>query len=219
MVSHVQISERTLKQLISLLMDQEKVVVGIDLGTTTSCAFVPCHGKLENVVRQGNRNTIDSVIKFTPKGACVLDVITAARAAQLKGKRCVYEAKRLIGRKYEEVNEEVKKNQWPFEVFEGKDGYAAIRVTMRYRGNDGQFMEEKRELYPEEVSSYILRDLKERAEKLLDCSIDSCVIGCPVDFNLDQRKRTVEAAMLAGFKDSISLYPESTLAAIAYADE
>ena len=215
----MQISERTLSLLISILMDQEKVVVGIDLGTTTSCAFVPCHGKLENVVRQGNRNTIDSVIKFTPKGACVLDVITAARAAQLKGKRCVYEAKRLIGRKYEEVKEEVKKNQWPFEVFEGKDGYAAIRVTMRYRGNDGQFMEEKRELYPEEVSSYILRDLKERAEKLLDCSIDSCVIGCPVDFNLDQRKRTVEAAMLAGFKDSISLYPESTLAAIAYADE
>ena len=218
--SHVQISERTLSLLISILMDQEKVVVGIDLGTTTSCAFVQCHGKLENVVRQGNRNTIDSVIKFTPKGACVLDVITAARAAQLKGKRCVYEAKRLIGRKYEEVNEEVKKNQWPFEVFEGKDGYAAIRVTMRYRGNDGQFMEEKRELYPEEVSSYILRDLKERAEKLLDCSIDSCVIGCPVDFNLDQRKRTVEAAVMAGFKlNNISLYPESTLAAIAYAEE
>ena len=220
MVSHVQISERTLSLLISLLMDQKTAVIGIDLGTTTSCAFVPYNGRLENLVHQGNRNTIDSVIKFTPTGACVLNMNTAARVAQLNGKRCVYEAKRLIGRKYVDVKEEVEKNQWPFEVFEGDDGYAAIRVTLRYRGNDGKFVEEKRELYPEEVSSYILRDMKERAERLLVYSVDSCVIGCPVDFSFDQRKKTVEAAVLAGFnEDSISLYPESTLAAIAYADE
>ena len=215
----MQISERTLKQLISLLMDQEKVVVGIDLGTTTSCAFVPCHGKLENVVHQQNRNTIDSVIRSTPTGACILNVDTAARAAQLKGKGCVYEAKRLIGKKYAEVEKEVKKNQWPFEVFEGDDGYAAIRVTLRYKGKDGKIMEEKRELYPEEVGAYILREMKERTERLLDVPVDSCVIGCPVKFSFDQRKRTVKAAMLAGFKDNISLYPESTLAAIAYARE
>ena len=61
------------------------MVVGIDLGMTTSCAFVPCHGKLENVVHQGNRNTIDSVIKSTPTGAAVLTVDNAARAAQLEG--------------------------------------------------------------------------------------------------------------------------------------
>ena len=203
-----------------MIMEKKKAVVGIDLGTTTSCAFVPYNGRLENLVHQGNRNTIDSVIKFTPTGACVLNMNTAARVAQLNGKRCVYEAKRLIGRKYVDVKEEVKKNQWSFEVFEGKDGYAAIRVTLRYRGNDGKFVEEKRELYPEEVSSFILRDMKERAERLLDCSVNSCVIGCPVDFSFDQRKRTVEAAVMAGFTlDNISLYPESTLAAIAYAEE
>ena len=186
---------------------------------TTSCAFVPYNGGLENLVHQGNRNTIDSVIKITPKGTCVLTVDTVAHARQLEGKGCVYEAKRLIGRKYAEVENEVKKNQWPFEVFEGDDGYAAIRVTLMDKGKDGKIMEEKRELYPEEVGAYILRDMKERAEKLLDCSVDSCVIGCPVKFSFDQRKRTVEAAVLAGFKDSISLYPESTLAAIAYARE
>ena len=201
-------------------MEEKKVVVGIDLGTTTSCAFVPYNGRLENLVHLGNRNTIDSVIKFTPTGACVLKMNTAARVAQLNGKRCVYEAKRLIGRKYVDVKEEVEKNQWPFEVFEGDDGYAAIRVTLRYRGNDGKFVEEKRELYPEEVSSYILRDMKERAERLLVYSVDSCVIGCPVDFSFDQRKKTVEAAVMAGFTlGNISLYPESTLAAIAYAEE
>ena len=81
-------------------------------------------------------------------------------------------------------------------------------------------MEEKRELYPERVGAYILLDMKERAEKLLDCSVDSCVIGCPVKFTDEQRKRTVEAAVMAGFKlNNISLYPESTLAAIAYAEE
>ena len=212
MVSHVQIFERTLKRLIYLLMDQEKAVVGIDLGTTTSCAFVQQNGKLENIVHQQNRNTIDSVIKSTPTGAAVLTVDTAAHARQLEGKGCVYEAKRLIGRKYADVENEVKKNQWPFEVYEGDDGYAAIRVTLK----DGT----QRKLCPEEVGAYILRDIRKRAEKLLDCSIDSCVIGCPVDFNLDQRKRTVEAAVLAGFnEDNISLYPESTLAAIAYAEE
>ena len=215
----MQIIKWTLNQLIYLLMEKKKAVVGIDLGTTTSCAFVPYNGRLENLVHQGNRNTIDSVIKFTPTGACVLNMNTAARVAQLNGKRCVYEAKRLIGRKYVDVKEEVKKNQWSFEVFEGKDGYAAIRVTLRYKGSDGKMKEEKRELYPEEVGSFILRDMKEGAEKLLDCSVDSCVIGCPVDFSFDQRKKTVKAARLAGFKDNISLYPESTLAAIAYAEE
>ena len=216
----MQIIERTLSLLISSLMDEKTVVIGIDLGTTTSCAFVPYNGGLENIVHQQNRNTIDSVIKITPTGACVLNVNTSAHAAQLKGKGCVYEAKRLIGRKYVDVKEEVDRNQWPFEVFEGEDGYAAIRVALRYRGKDGKIMEEKRELYPEEVSSYILRDMKERAEKLLVYSVDSCVIGCPVKFSFDQRKRTVEAAVLAGFnEDSISLYPESTLAAIAYAKE
>ena len=211
MVSHVHIFERTLNQLIYLLMEKKKVVVGIDLGTTTSCAFVPYNGGLENIVHQGNRNTIDSVIRSTPTGACILNVTTAGHARQMEGKGCVYEAKRLIGRKYADVKEEVKKNQWPFEVFEGKDGYAAIRVTLK----DGT----QRELYPEEVGSYILLDMKERAEKLLDCSVDSCVIGCPVKFTVEQRKKTVKAAMLAGFKDNISLYPESTLAAIAYAEE
>ena len=216
----MQIRERTLSLLISMFMEQKKVVVGIDLGTTTSCAFVPYNGKLENLVHQGNRNTIDSVIKITPKGTCVLTVDTAAHARQLEGKGCVYEAKRLIGRKYAEVENEVKKNQWPFEVFEGDDGYAAIRVTLRDKGKDGKIMEEKRELYPEEVGSYILRDMKERAERLLDVPVDSCVIGCPVKFSFDQRKRTVEAAVLAGFdEENISLYPESTLAAIAYAKE
>ena len=211
MVSHVQIIKWTLNQLIYLLMEQKKVVVGIDLGTTTSCAFVPYNGKLENIVHQGNRNTIDSVIRITPKSTCILNVNTSAHARQMEGKGCVYEAKRLIGRKYADVKEEVKKNQWPFEVFEGDDGYAAIRVTL----SDNS----KRELYPEVVSSYILRDIKEQAERLLDCSVDSCVIGCPVKFTVEQRKKTVKAAMLAGFKDNISLYPESTLAAIAYAEE
>ena len=201
-------------------MDQEKAVVGIDLGTTTSCAFVQQNGGLKNIVHEQEHNTIDSVIKITPEGACILSVNTAARAAQLKGKGCVYEAKRLIGRKYADVKKEVDENQWPFEVFEGKDGYAAIRVTLRYRGSDGKYMEEKRELYPERVGAYILLDMKERAEKLLDCSVDSCVIGCPVKFTDEQRKRTVEAAVMAGFKlNNISLYPESTLAAIAYAEE
>ena len=220
MVSHVQIIKWTLNQLIYLLMEKKKVVVGIDLGTTTSCAFIPYNGGLENIVHQGNRNTIDSVIKSTPTGACILNVTTAGHAAQLNGKGCVYEAKRLIGRKYADVKEEVKKNQWPFEVFEGEDGYAAIRVTLRYKGSDGKMIEGEREFYPEEVGAYILRDIRKRAERRLDCSIDSCVIGCPVDFTFDQRKRTVEAAVLAGFTlDNISLYPESTLAAIAYAEE
>ena len=220
MVSHVQIFEWTLNQLIYLLMEKKKVVVGIDLGTTTSCAFVPYNGRLENIVHLGNRNIIDSVIKSTPTGAAVLTVDTAAHARQLEGKGCVYEAKRLIGRKYAEVKKEVDRNEWPFEVFEGDDGYAAIRVTLRYKGSDGKIMEEKRELYPEEVGAYILRDIRKRAERLLDCSVDSCVIGCPVDFSFEQRKRTVEAAVLAGFTlDNISLYPESTLAAIAYAEE
>ena len=77
-------------------MDQEKAVVGIDLGTTTSCAFVPYNGGLENIVHQGNRNTIECVIRSTPTGACILNVTTAGHARQMEGKGCVYEAKRLI---------------------------------------------------------------------------------------------------------------------------
>ena len=194
-------------------MNTEKVVVGIDLGTTTSCAFVPQQGRLKNIVREQNRNTIDSVIKITSTGTCIIKLDTAARASQLNGKDCVYEAKRVIGRKYDDnLMKEVAKNNWPFEVIKGADGYAELRVTLKDKS--------ERELYPEDVGSYILLDLKKRAEKFLNQEIDSCVIGCPVEFTVEQRNRTLKAAVIAGFNiDNISLYPESTLAAIAYAEK
>ena len=193
-------------------MSGSEVVIGIDLGTTTSCGAIFRNGQLENVSRSDTRNTIDSIVKVTRDGYAVLTLNSASRTAQLQRGGCIYETKRLIGRKYEDVKEEVEKNKWPFEVVEGENGYAAIKVHV------------EKDIYqtfaPEEIASFILSNIKKSAETYLDKTINSCVIGCPVDFTQDQRNATISAGILAGFdKDHISLIKESTAAAIAYANK
>ena len=193
-------------------MNESEVVIGIDLGTTTSCGAIFRNGQLENISRSATRNTIDSIVKVTRDGYAVLTLNSASRTAQLQRGGCIYETKRLIGRKYEDVKEEVEKNKWPFEVVEGENGYAAIKVHV------------EKDIYqtfaPEEIASFILSNIKKSAEAYLGETINSCVIGCPVDFTQDQRNATISAGILAGFdKDHISLIKESTAAAIAYANK
>ena len=193
--------------VIDSLME-DRVVVGIDLGTTTSCGAIFRNGQLENISRSATRSTIDSVIKIDHGNAVCMNINPGTKV----NTGFVYEIKRLIGRKYEDVKEEVEKNKWPFEVVEGENGYAAIKVHV------------EKDIYqtfaPEEIASFILSNIKKSAEAYLGETINSCVIGCPVDFTQDQRNATISAGILAGFdKDHISLIAESTAAAIAYANK
>ena len=192
--------------VIDSLME-DRVVVGIDLGTTTSCGAIFRNGQLENISRSATRSTIDSVIKIDHGNAVCMNINPGTKV----NTGFVYEIKRLIGRKYEDVKEEVEKNKWPFEVVEGENGFVKVKVRVQ---------KEEHIYKPEEIASFILSNIKKSAETYLDKTINSCVIGCPVDFTQDQRNATISAGILAGFdKDHISLIAESTAAAIAYANK
>lgn len=188
-------------------MSGSEVVIGIDLGTTTSCGAIFRNGQLENISRSATRSTIDSVIKIDHGNAVCMNINPGTKV----NTGFVYEIKRLIGRKYEDVKEEVEKNKWPFEVVEGENGFVKVKVRVQ---------KEEHIYKPEEIASFILSNIKKSAEAYLGETINSCVIGCPVDFTQDQRNATISAGILAGFdKDHISLIKESTAAAIAYANK
>ena len=183
--------------------------LGIDLGTTTTYAAVWKNGRPEPLIPMSGILGIDSVVTFKPNNTIV------GRIANTRGLRSgstVYEVKRIIGKTYEEVKDEIEKNKWSFEVICDSEGNAIIKVVVS-QGNT------KKELLfkPEDISSLILEEEKKKAELLLGSEdIDTCVITCPVKFSLAQRRATLEAGYLAGF-NNVVLVAEPTAAAVAFA--
>ena len=182
--------------------------LGIDLGTTTTYAAVWKNGRPEPLIPMSGILGIDSIVTFKPNNTIV------GRIANTRGLRSgatVYEAKRIIGKTYEEVKDEIQRNKWSFEVVCDSEGNAVIRVVIS-QGNT------KKELLfkPEDISSLILKEEKKKAELFLGSEdIDTCVITCPVKFSLAQRRATLEAGYLAGF-NNVVLVAEPTAAAVAF---
>ena len=182
-----------------------EAALGIDLGTTYSCMAIWKNGKAEVIPNQetGNRIT-PSVVSFTKKDRIVGDA--AKNQAIRNFKNTVYDAKRLIGRDYDdpEVQKDIK--LWPFKVIKGDNNKPKIQVE--YKGKTGSF-------YPEEISACILSKLKQIAKDYLGHEVNEAIITCPAYFNDLQRKATQMAGKIAGL-NVLRIINEPTAAAIAY---
>ena len=177
--------------------------VGIDLGTSFSCVGVFQHGKVEIIANdQGNRST-PSYVAFNETERLIGD--SAKNQVAMNQTNTVFDAKRLIGRKWDESVVQADRKLWPFEVI--NEG-GRPKVQVEYRGDTKQF-------FAEEISSMVLTKMKETAEAYLGKTVANVVITVPAYFNDSQRQATKDAGTVAGL-NVLRIINEPTAAAIAY---
>ncbi|KAF8707467.1 heat shock protein 70, partial [Rhizoctonia solani] len=178
-------------------------VIGIDLGTTYSCVGVHRGGRVEIIANdQGNRIT-PSWVQFGDDERLIGD---AAKAAfHTSPSQTVFDAKRLIGRKYEDPELKRDMKHWPFKVV-NKGGKPMIQVKNK---------SELKDFTPEEISAMVLTKMKETAEAYLGKKVTHAVVTVPAYFNDAQRQATKDAGTIAGLT-ILRIVNEPTAAAIAY---
>lgn len=176
-------------------------IIGIDLGTTNSCVSVLEGGEPKVIVNAEGANTTPSIAAFLPNGEKVVGQ-PAKRQAVTNPEKTVFEAKRLIGRKFssKEVQEFAKAA--PFKIAEAKNGDAWIKVS-------------DKEYSPQEISALVLQKMKKTAEDYLGQPVTEAVVTVPAYFNDAQRQATKDAGRIAGL-DVKRIINEPTAAALAY---
>lgn len=193
----------------------EEKIIGIDLGTTNSVVAVMEGSEVKVIPNQEGNRLTPSVVAFTDKGD-ILVGDPAKRQAITNPKRTIFSIKRFMGRRYDEVQEEIK--LVPYEVVRGPNDLAVVRI-----GN--------KTYTPPEISAFVLRKLKEAAEAYLGHKVRKAVITVPAYFNDAQRQATMDAAQIAGFdteweiedpqtakrvRQRMRIINEPTAAALAY---
>eukprot|EP01012_Entosiphon_sulcatum_P005731 TRINITY_DN125_c0_g2_i2.p1 TRINITY_DN125_c0_g2~~TRINITY_DN125_c0_g2_i2.p1 ORF type:complete len:670 (-),score=197.03 TRINITY_DN125_c0_g2_i2:55-2019(-) len=178
--------------------------VGIDLGTTYSCVGVWQNERVEIIANdQGNRTT-PSYVAFTDTERLIGDA--AKNQVAMNPRNTVFDAKRLIGRRFSEPSVQSDMKHWPFKVMAKGDDKPIIVV--QYKGEEKQFL-------PEEISSMVLLKMKETAENYLGKKVTKAVITVPAYFNDSQRQATKDAGAISGM-EVLRIINEPTAAAIAY---
>ena len=178
--------------------------IGIDLGTTYSCVGVWKDGSVEIIANEQGDRTTPSYVAFTSDERLV--GTSAKNQAALNPKNTVFDAKRLIGRKFNDQSVKSDTTLWPFEVIEEGDNIPAIEV--QYKGETKTF-------HAEEISAMVLTKMKEIAENYLGKPVEHAVITVPAYFNDAQRQATKDAGTIAGLNVK-RIINEPTAAAIAY---
>jgi len=179
------------------------VAIGIDLGTTYSCVGVWQNDRVEIIANdQGNRTT-PSYVAYTQEERLVGDA--AKSQAATNPTNTVFDAKRLIGRKFNDSVVQTEKKLWPFAVVD-VDGKPKIKVE--WKGETHEFL-------PEEVSATVLQKMKATAEAFLGQTVKDAVITVPAYFNDSQRQATKDAGAIAGL-NVLRIINEPTAAALAY---
>jgi molecular chaperone DnaK len=174
-------------------------IIGIDLGTTNSCVSV-MEGNEPVVIQnaEGGRTT-PSVVAFSKDGERLVGA-PAKRQAITNSDKTISSIKRFMGRKFNEVKDEI--NQVPYKVVKAEDGTARVQI-------------DDRQYAPQEISAMILQKMKQTAEEYLGEKITEAVITVPAYFNDAQRKATQEAGKIAGLEVK-RIINEPTAASLAY---
>ncbi|MGA3162646.1 MAG: molecular chaperone DnaK [Verrucomicrobiota bacterium] len=178
-------------------------VLGIDLGTTNSCMAVMEGGEPLVLENSEGKRTTPSVVAFTKSGERLVGE-SAKRQAVTNSRNTVYSIKRFMGRKFDEVSEEIKRV--PYKVVKTSNGDAAVEVEV-----DGK----AKQFSPPEISAMILSKMKADAEMRLGEKITQAVITVPAYFNDSQRQATKDAGRIAGL-EVLRIINEPTAASLAY---
>jgi len=173
-------------------------IIGIDLGTTNSCVAIMEGGEPKVLVNEEGARTTPSVVAYTKDGDRLAGQI-AKRQAVTNPENTIYSAKRFIGRRFEEIQEEVK----------------LVPYNVVSKGNDCAFKVQDKTVSPEEVGAAVLAKLKKVAEDYLGEPVTEAVITVPAYFNDAQRQATKDAGRIAGL-DVKRIINEPTAAALAY---
>ncbi|XP_023749961.1 heat shock 70 kDa protein 1 isoform X1 [Lactuca sativa] len=178
--------------------------IGIDLGTTYSCVAVWKHGHIQIIPNdQGNRTT-PSCVAFVNGERLIGD--GAKNQVAMNPANTIFDAKRLIGRRFSDSKVQDDMKLWPFRVIQGPSDTPKIVVS--YRGEEKEFL-------AEEISSMILGKMKDTAQTYLGKIVEKAVITVPAYFNDSQRQATKDAGAIAGL-NVMRIINEPTAAAIAY---
>jgi molecular chaperone DnaK len=174
-------------------------VIGIDLGTTNSVVAVMEGGEPKVIINEEGSRLTPSVVAFTKDGE-VLVGQTAKRQAITNPENTIFSIKRFVGRRFNEVQEEIK--TVPYKVVGDQDGN--VRVDVRGK-----------QYTPQEISAFVLQKLRKSAEAYLGQQVDDAVITVPAYFNDSQRQATKDAGRIAGL-NVLRIINEPTASALAY---
>jgi len=174
-------------------------IIGIDLGTTNSVVAVMEGDKVTVIPNEEGGRTTPSVVAFTNKGEILVGQV-AKRQRVTNPENTIYSIKRFMGRRYNEVLNEIK--QVPYKVVEAPNG-------------DVRVVAQGKEYSPPQISAFILQKLKKAAEDYLGEKVEKAVITVPAYFNDAQRKATKDAGTIAGL-EVVRIINEPTAAALAY---
>jgi molecular chaperone DnaK len=174
-------------------------VIGIDLGTTNSVVAVMEGGEPKVIINEEGSRLTPSVVAFTKEGE-VLVGQTAKRQAITNPENTIFSIKRFVGRRFDEVQEEIK--TVPYKVVGDQDGN--VRVDVRGK-----------QYTPQEISAFVLQKLRKSAEAYLGQQIDDAVITVPAYFNDSQRQATKDSGRIAGL-NVLRIINEPTASALAY---
>jgi len=178
--------------------------IGIDLGTTYSCVGWWKDNRCEIIANdQGNRTT-PSYVSFTETERLIGD--GAKNQAAMNPENTIFDAKRLIGRKFEDAAVQSDISHFPFNVISDKDGKPLIQA---------KYKSELKTFQPEEISSMVLSKMKEIAESYIGEKVTDAVVTVPAYFNDSQRQATKDAGLISGL-NILRIINEPTAAAIAY---
>lgn len=173
-------------------------IIGIDLGTTNSCVAIMEGGEPKVLVNEEGARTTPSVVAYTKDGDRLVGQI-AKRQAVTNPENTIYSAKRFIGRRFDEIQEEIK----------------LVPYTVVAKGNDIAFNAQGKQISPEEIGAAVLAKLKKVAEDYLGEPVTEAVVTVPAYFNDAQRQATKDAGRIAGL-DVKRIINEPTAAALAY---
>jgi L1 cell adhesion molecule like protein len=185
-------------------MSTKKFAIGIDLGTTYSCVGIWQNDRVEIIANEQGNRTTPSYVAFTAEERLIGDAAKSQAAANPKN--TVFDAKRLIGRKFTDSTVKADMGHWPFTVRAGAADKPQIDVD---------FKGERTTFQPEEISAMVLTKMKQTAEMYLGGEVRDAVITVPAYFNDSQRQATKDAGVIAGL-NVLRIINEPTAAALAY---